>query len=80
MSVHGAGLHKGFVNQEVFSLGKQIGQSEHVEILLKMDVPAYLGQRRSWPSRSWVSSPLEIVHCPQKLFAAANVSAPKSIK
>lgn len=46
MSAHGGGLLEGLVNQEVFSLGKQIGQSERVETLLKIDIPACLGQRR----------------------------------
>lgn len=46
MNVHGEGLLEDLVNQGVFSLGKQIGQSEHVETLLKIDIPACSGQRR----------------------------------
>lgn len=43
--VHGGESLEGLVNQGDFSLGKQIGQSEHVEMLLNIDIPACLGQR-----------------------------------
>lgn len=50
MSVHGGGLLEGLVNQGLFSLGKQTGQSEHAEMLLKIDIPTCLGQRR-WAAK-----------------------------
>lgn len=37
---------KGSVNKGLFSLGKQIGYSEHAKMLLEIDIPACLGQRR----------------------------------
>lgn len=67
-SVQRGELLEGLENQGLFSLGKQIGPSEHVDSLLNIDIPALIRVAKQvlsiFPTGLEYLSPLEMVHCP----------------